>query len=141
MNINKFELGQWSVLSLITPEEALFKVLSGEFKAGDADDNGKWMHRFTPDKFDEVEALCQEAIEGGYAFEAKLVRAELAQAQGYGVACFYCKAERAEMRKLLEWMIAHDLVQKTKAGKWFNIRFDTTKEKGFACLNEVLVDA
>lgn len=77
---------------------------------------GKWMYFFNDKTF--AASICQKAVEGGVVQEAKHSNAES------GVACFYIEYDDVQAHKrVLQFMLENNLIQKTKAGKLFNISF------------------
>ena len=63
-------------------------------------------------------SICQKAVKGGVVQEAKHSNAER------GVACFYIEYDDVQAHKrVLQFMLENNLIQKTKAGKLFNISF------------------
>ena len=77
---------------------------------------GKWMYFFNDKTF--AASICQKAVEGGVVQEAKHSNAER------GVACFYIEYDDVQAHKrVLQFMLENNLIQKTKAGKLFNISF------------------
>jgi hypothetical protein len=70
-----------------------------------------------------AEKICERAIEEGIVELCKhtdMIR----RPQPTGVICLYADAfDLAAVLRIAEWMVANNLVQKTKAGKLFNIPF------------------
>ena len=82
----------------------------------DSDKCGKWMYFFNDKTF--AASICQKAVESGVVQEAKHSNAE------GGVACFYIEYDDVKAHKrVLQFMLENNLIQKTKAGKLFNISF------------------
>ncbi len=77
---------------------------------------GKWMYFFAD--LNRAEDLCRIAVEEGVVVESKHTDAL------NGVCCFYLNGDNAKShRRTLEFFLAHDMIRKTKAGKYFNISF------------------
>lgn len=86
------------------------------------DQVGKWMCFFTD--ADWMAGICSAAVLEGACAECKHTHPATLEAQGSGVACFYVNGDDREAhRRLLGWMIRHDLVRRTKKGKLYNIGF------------------
>ena len=87
---------------------------------------GKWMHFFSCDHIDFAESICKKAVESGAVIEAKHTSQESIDFLGLptGVCCFYVQADDKDaQRKALRFLIANDLIRRTKAGKLFDISF------------------
>ena len=77
---------------------------------------GKWMYFFNDRK--RVAGLCEKAIEEGIVLEAKHSDAE------EGVACFYLEFNDMKThKKVIQFFLDNDMIQKTKSGKLHNISF------------------
>jgi len=77
---------------------------------------GKWMY-FFKDK-ERVAGLCKAAVEQGIVLEAKHGDAP------DGVSCFYLKCDDMEShKKVIQFFLDNDMIQKTKTGKLYNISF------------------
>ena len=85
---------------------------------------GKWMYR-TYD-LAEADRICEEIVASGVVAEAKHSTRHQMLVGGYSTAvcCFYLNGDDAwAHRRVLAFMLEHDLVQRTKAGKLYNIPF------------------
>ena len=90
--------------------------LGENYKDLDIHKCGKWMYFF--DNKDFVANICKEAVENHIVVEAKHSNAEK------GVACFYLNGDDLDGHKrVIEFFINRDLIQRTKAGKLYNISF------------------
>lgn len=79
-------------------------------------DQGKWMYFY--DDLEKVSELCFEAVKEGAIELVKHGRDES------GVACFYLSASDMDGHKrVLDYFLAHDLIQKTADGRLYNIPF------------------
>lgn len=77
---------------------------------------GKWMY-FFGDK-DRVKKLCKNAVNSGVVSEAKHSNAPS------GVACFYLEYDDiATHKKVINFFLQNDMIQRTKSGKLYNISF------------------
>lgn len=77
---------------------------------------GKWMY-FFKDR-ERVAGLCEKAVKEGIVLEAKHSDAE------EGVSCFYLECDDMEThKKVIQFFLDNDMIQKTKAGKLYNISF------------------
>lgn len=87
------------------------------------DTAGKWMFFFEPG--DETPAkLCQKAVESGVVGIAKHTDDDVAKLKGSGVTCFYLNIDdRDAHKKVINFFLEHNLIQKTKTGKLYNISF------------------
>lgn len=82
----------------------------------DSDKCGKWMYFFSDKTF--VASICQKIVESGVVQKAKHSNAES------GVACFYIEYDDLQAHKrVIQFMLDNNLIQKTKAGKLHNISF------------------
>lgn len=85
------------------------------------DTYGKWMYFFND--LDFAFKLCVEAIESGVVAEAKH------SAKSEGVCCFYLDGSDLDAhKKVIQFFLDHDLIQRTKAGKLFNISFKYNRQ-------------
>lgn len=107
MDIQKTNSGGW--------------VYYSSFNRPDYQDPGKWMYFFTEPKI--AEKICERAIEESIVESCKhtdMIR----RPQPTGVICLYADAaDSAAVLRIAEWMIANNLVKKTKSGKLYNIAF------------------
>ncbi len=77
---------------------------------------GKWMY-FFKDK-ERVAGLCKAAVEQRIVLEAKHSDAL------DGVSCFYLGCDDVEShKKVIQFFLDNDMIQKTKTGKLYNISF------------------
>lgn len=82
---------------------------------------GKWMHFFTDQQF--AMNICEEAIQEGVCYECKCTDMKT-QDESTGVICFYLNGDDMDNhRRVIQFMLDHALIQKTKAGKLYNISF------------------
>lgn len=82
---------------------------------------GKWMHFFADQEF--AKKICQQAIDEDVCAECKCTDMEDIPVES-GVICFYLNGDDMERhKKVIQFMIQHDLIRKTKAGKLYNISF------------------
>ena len=76
--------------------------------------------------FSDVEymaGICRDAVFQGACIECKHSH-PMAVQMGSGVACFYVNGgDKAAHRRLLAWMLEHDLIRRTKSGRFYNIGF------------------
>lgn len=83
---------------------------------------GKWMFFFNDIEF--AEEICREAALGKVVAECKHSSPETLAKSGRGVACFYLNMDDGEAhRRVIAFLLEHDLVRRTKSGKLFNIGF------------------
>lgn len=83
---------------------------------------GKWMFFFNDNEF--AEEVCREAALGKVVAECKHSSSETLAKSGRGVACFYLNMDDDEAhRRVIAFMLEHDLIRRTKPGKLFNIGF------------------
>ena len=80
---------------------------------------GKWMYFFKGQGGREfTEERCRAVVEQGIVWEAKCTNSV------EGVACFYLNIDDIERhKKILQYFIDHDMIQRTKTGKLHNISF------------------
>lgn len=77
---------------------------------------GKWMYFFKDHDF--VAGKCQTAVYTGVVEQCKHSSAE------EGVACFYLEVDDVKRhRQVLEFLIANEMVPRTKSGRLYNIGF------------------
>ena len=77
---------------------------------------GKWMYFFS--ERNRAEKLCKDAVEDGIVIESKHSNAS------EGVSCFYLNVDDYESHKrVIEFFIKNDMIQKTKTNKYYNISF------------------
>ena len=82
---------------------------------------GKWMYFFDDQEF--AKRICQKAINEDICYECKCSDME-ATAENTGVICFYLNGDDIENHKrVIQFMMANDLIRKTKAGKYYNNSF------------------
>lgn len=78
--------------------------------------SGKWMYFFHNKAF--AARICEEVVGKNICIQAKYSNAEK------GVCCFYLNSDDMDGHKrLLSYFLEHDLIQKTKAGRLYNISF------------------
>ena len=81
---------------------------------------GKWMHFFKDQDF--AISICRKAIEERACYECKC--SDLALQGEKGVICFFLNGDDLDNHKrVIEFMLKNDLIQKTKTGRLFNISF------------------
>lgn len=86
-----------------------------------SDKSGKWMHFFTNQE--TALEICQRAIDEGVCDECKCRDMEFTE-EKEGVICFYINADDLEAhRRVIQFMMDNNLIQKTKAGRYYNISF------------------
>lgn len=82
---------------------------------------GKWMHFFTNQEF--AISICEKAIEENICYECKCTDMEYRGTET-GVICFYLNGDDVENhRRVIQFMIDNELIQKTKTGRLYNISF------------------
>ena len=107
-----------------------FWFLSGKEKLLVPDKCGKWMYFFDDQEF--AQKICQKAIDEGVCYECKCTDMELT-GQPTGVICFYLNGDDIENHKrVIQFMMANDLIRKTKTGKYYNnsFKFDDQTRAG-----------
>lgn len=107
-----------------------FWFLSGKEKLLVPDKCGKWMYFFDDQEF--AKKICQKAIDEDVCYECKCTDMELT-GQPTGVICFYLNGDDIENHKrVIQFMIANDLIRKTKTGKYYNnsFKFDNQTRAG-----------
>lgn len=85
---------------------------------------GKWMY-ITAD-FEYAEELVREAVVTGVVAEAKCSTEDgmALSPHGTGVCCFYLNGDDIEAHhRAIEFLLSHDLVRRTKAGRLHNVSF------------------
>ena len=83
---------------------------------------GKWMFYFNDIEY--AEEVCSKAALGMVVAECKHSSFESVIENGRGVACFYLNLDDDEAhRRVIAFMLEHDLIRRTKSGKLFNIGF------------------
>lgn len=88
----------------------------GDISTLDKNKIGKWMYFFNNKQF--VSQLCYDAVEKGIVVESKHSNAET------GVACFYINCDDIKShKKVITYFIENNLINKTKAGSYYNISF------------------
>ena len=98
-----------------------FWFLSGHEELLKTDKCGKWMYFFSDQAFGLN--ICQKAIDEGICYECKCTDMELT-AEPTGVICFYLNSDDIENHKrVIQFMIANDLIRKTKTGRYYNNSF------------------
>lgn len=98
-----------------------FWFLSGKDMLLDKDKCGKWMYFFDDQTF--AQKICQKAIDEGVCYECKCSDLELTE-EPRGVICFYLNGDDIENHKrVIQFMIANDLIRKTKTGRFYNMSF------------------
>lgn len=104
--------------------------LSGEENLLDHKKCGKWMHFFNNQTF--AQEICQKAIDEKICYECKCTDME-ETGTGKGVICFYLNGDDIENHKrVIQFMIDNNLIEKTKTGKFHNIsfKFDSQTRSG-----------
>lgn len=87
----------------------------------DSEKDGKWMYFFNDKKF--ASKICEEAVERNIVSESKHRNAE------EGVACFYLNVDDIEThKKIISYFIEKNLIQRTKAGRFYNNSFKLDKQ-------------
>ena len=82
---------------------------------------GKWMYFFRDQKF--AMDLCEKAIAENVCYECKCTDMEFTGSET-GVICFYLNGDDIENhRRVIRFMMDNELIQKTKAGRLYNISF------------------
>ncbi len=107
-----------------------FWFLSGKEDLLVPDKCGKWMYFFDDQEF--AKKICQKAIDEGVCYECKCSDMELT-GEKTGVICFYLNGDDIENHKrVIEFMMANDLIRKTKTGKYYNnsFKFDNQTRAG-----------
>lgn len=95
--------------------------LSGKEELLDEHKCGKWMIFFNDQEF--AKEICQKAIDERVVYECKCSDMETTQSDS-GVICFYLNCDDIENhRRVIEFLKENDLIQKTKAGKLYNLSF------------------
>lgn len=90
--------------------------LGADFEYLDDTKCGKWMYFFSDNEF--VGNLCEDVIRTDVVSACKHSNAES------GVACFYLNYDDVEgHKKILLYFLEHNLIQRTKTGKLYNISF------------------
>ena len=98
----------------------IYYIPDGNIPEFDTDKVGKWMYFFRERQgFEFAKKMCKLAVSSGVVREAKV-----ADDVGEGVACFYTEADDIEtQKKIISFFIEHNMIRKTKAGKFYNISF------------------
>lgn len=95
--------------------------LSGEEEKLDEHKCGKWMYFFDDQSF--AQKICEKAIAEGVCYECKCTDMEV-QMTPQGVICFYLNGDdRANHKRVIQFMMDNKLIRKTKTGKYYNISF------------------
>lgn len=82
---------------------------------------GKWMYFFSDQKF--AMKMCEKAIAENACYECKCTDMKKMGVQT-GVICFYLNGDDIENHhRIIQFMIDNGLIQKTKAGRLYNISF------------------
>ena len=77
---------------------------------------GKWMYFFNDIEFARL--ICHKAVQTCVVSESKHSDAS------EGVCCFYSNCDDFEAHKrTISFFISHDLIRRTKTGKYYNISF------------------
>lgn len=98
-----------------------FFYISEERQKLQADKCGKWMSFFDDQKF--AQDICEKAITEHICYECKCSDMEIQQLPT-GVMCFYLNGDDLENHKrVIEFMIANNLIRRTKTGRYYNISF------------------
>lgn len=83
---------------------------------------GKWMHFFRDIGF--ADGICKEAILSGICAECKHTSKAVLSARKTGVICFYLNGDDIKAhRRVIRFMLDHDLIPKTKTGRLYNNGF------------------
>lgn len=99
-----------------------FRYLSDEHSPRRINNPGKWMIFFTDQQY--AQELCQTAVLEGICYEAKCRDLAFVQSGNEGVICFYADGDDPEdQKKVLAFLLNHDYVPHTRAGKLYNIAF------------------
>jgi len=87
----------------------------------DPDKCGKWMYFFDDQAF--AMRICEKAILENVCCKCKCTDMQTT-GSSTGVLCFYLNGDDIDAHhKVIQFMINNDLIQKTKAGKLYNISF------------------
>lgn len=92
--------------------------------------NGKWMYFF--DDQSVAMSICEKAIASKTCSSCKCTDMET-RGVSTGVICFYLNGDDvAAHKRVIEFMLSNALIQKTKAGRLYNIsfKFDTQTRAG-----------
>ena len=82
---------------------------------------GKWICNFNNSNF--AVDICNKAVELGVCYACKCTDAEIVTSKPY-IACFYLNGNNASNhRRLIMFMLENNLIQKSNAGKFYNISF------------------
>lgn len=82
---------------------------------------GKWMYFFSDQKF--AMEMCEKAIAENACYECKCTDMKKTGVPT-GVICFYLNGDDIENHhRIIQFMLDNRLIQKTKAGKLYNISF------------------
>lgn len=102
-------------------EDMWFWYYSDEINLLNSRKMGKWMYFFTDQEF--AKQICQKAINEGVCYECKCTNMK-AQNKPTGVVCFYLNKDDVDNHKrVIQFMIDNNLIQRTKTGKLYNISF------------------
>lgn len=102
-------------------KDGWYWFLSGKEEKLKTETCGKWMYFFEDQEF--AQDICQKAIDAGVCYECKCTDMEM-RADSTGVICFYLNGDDLENHKrVIRFMLANNLVRKTKSGKYYNISF------------------
>lgn len=103
---------------------------SGEEEKLEKQKCGKWMYFFEDQAF--AQQICEAAIESGACYECKCTNME-EQMVDTGVICFYLNGDDiANHIRVIRFMLDHDLIRKTKTGRYYNnsFKFDDQTRAG-----------
>lgn len=82
---------------------------------------GKWMHFFYDQKY--AMSICEKTIQENVCYECKCTDMELTGSK-QGVICFYLNGDDLENHhRVIQFMLDNNLIQRTKAGRLYNISF------------------
>ena len=85
---------------------------------------GKWMYFFEPNKLELAMNICEKAIAENVCYECKCRDTEYHMTSPKGVICFYLNGDDIDNhRRVIQFMLDNDLIQKTKKGRLHNISF------------------
>ena len=97
-----------------------WRYFVGNDAALDSNKVGKWMYFFRGLNGQQfAEEMCRKAVEDGIITESKR-----GDNPAGGVACFYLNCDdEAAHKRIISFLIEHNMIRKTKAGKLYDISF------------------
>lgn len=82
---------------------------------------GKWMYFFSDQAF--AEQICEKAVDSNICYVCKCTDMQLTRKKS-GVLCFYLDGyDDKSHKRVIQFMLDNDLIQRTKTGKYYNISF------------------